>query len=186
MSVWQTRKQKGFTVIELLIVIVVMAILAVIVFIAYNGIRERATTTAYAAAADQWEKLLRSQYADVGSFPITSGWVCLGKSASDFPATSHLSAGQCHSAGFQFDQTIMNEFSPLVKQNIPSMPPEVTYLDTSAGQTAYARGFAYTATTSNYASIVWWVPDRSGCGRATNDITSTGGGSQCHLYLDYR
>lgn len=36
------RKQKGFTIVELLIVIVVIGILAAITIVAYNGVQERA------------------------------------------------------------------------------------------------------------------------------------------------
>lgn len=39
---WAQNKQKGFTIVELLIVIVVIAILATISIVAYNGIQDRA------------------------------------------------------------------------------------------------------------------------------------------------
>jgi len=40
------QKQKGFTIVELLIVVVVIAILAAITIVAYNGIQNRARTSA--------------------------------------------------------------------------------------------------------------------------------------------
>lgn len=39
---WPKHKQSGFTIVELLIVIVVIAILAAITIVAYNGIQQRA------------------------------------------------------------------------------------------------------------------------------------------------
>ena len=39
------RKQKAFTIVELLIVIVVIAVLAAVTIVAFNGIRQRAQTT---------------------------------------------------------------------------------------------------------------------------------------------
>lgn len=51
----RTSKQKGFTIVELLIVIVVIGILAAITIVAYNGLQERAraanTTSALSQAA---------------------------------------------------------------------------------------------------------------------------------------
>lgn len=40
------KRQKGFTIVELLIVVVVIAILAAITIVAYNGIQNRANDTA--------------------------------------------------------------------------------------------------------------------------------------------
>jgi general secretion pathway protein G len=43
---WATKKQTGFTIVELLIVIVIIGILAAITIIAYNGITNRANDAA--------------------------------------------------------------------------------------------------------------------------------------------
>lgn len=52
------QKQTGFTIVELLIVIVVIGILAAITIVAYNGIQERARM----AAAIAFESQLRTKY----------------------------------------------------------------------------------------------------------------------------
>lgn len=57
MKAWG-QKQAGFTIIELLIVIVVIAILAAISLVAYNGIQERAKTSALQSDITQAVKKL--------------------------------------------------------------------------------------------------------------------------------
>lgn len=53
---WAKQKQSGFTIVELLIVVVVIAILAVISLVAYNGITERARASNAASYATQLKK----------------------------------------------------------------------------------------------------------------------------------
>jgi prepilin-type N-terminal cleavage/methylation domain-containing protein len=57
MSGKRTR-QSGFTIVELLIVIVVIAILATISIVAYSGIQARANDSKIRAAVNQFEKAL--------------------------------------------------------------------------------------------------------------------------------
>ena len=71
MNMWE-NKQKGFTIVELLIVVVVIAILAAITIVAYNGIRDRTEQSARASSLSQASKKLRT-YAieNNGSYPAT-------------------------------------------------------------------------------------------------------------------
>lgn len=65
------RKQTGFTIVELLIVIVVIAILAAITIVAYNGIQNRSKNTAVQSDIKQVQKLIEAYNALNGSYPST-------------------------------------------------------------------------------------------------------------------
>lgn len=62
-------KQKGFTIVELLIVIVIIAILATITIVAYNGIQARAQESAVRSDLTNASKKLQLFYVDNNRFP---------------------------------------------------------------------------------------------------------------------
>lgn len=62
-------KQKGFTIVELLIVIVVIAILAAITIVAYNGIQARARDAQRSSDISSLAKGLELYYIDKGEYP---------------------------------------------------------------------------------------------------------------------
>ena len=64
--------QKGFTIVELLIVIVVIAILAAISIVAYTGIQQRARNSSAFSLASQIAKKADAYYAINGSYPTTA------------------------------------------------------------------------------------------------------------------
>lgn len=70
---WVDRKQTGFTIVELLIVIVIIGILAAIVIVAYNGITGRAKDNQRASDLASVQKLLELYYTDNGGYPKCSG-----------------------------------------------------------------------------------------------------------------
>lgn len=79
-------KHRGFTIVELLIVIVVVAILAAISIVAYNGIQTRADTTAKFSEVKSWEKSFLAYRAANDSWPsamVPGKYYCLG---TNFPA----------------------------------------------------------------------------------------------------
>lgn len=67
------HKQYGFTIVELLIVIVVIAILAAIGIVAYNGIQRRANNAAIINAVSQTLKMIQAHTAQEGAYPSTAG-----------------------------------------------------------------------------------------------------------------
>ena len=64
-----TTKQSGFTIVELLIVIVVIAILAAITIVSYNGITSRANSTSAQSAASIALKKAEAFNAETGAYP---------------------------------------------------------------------------------------------------------------------
>ena len=61
---WALRKQPGFTIVELLIVIVVIAILAAISLVAYTGVQQRARDSQRLSDIKQISKALQLWSAD--------------------------------------------------------------------------------------------------------------------------
>ena len=73
MKAWAHKQKDGFTIVELLIVVVVIAILAAITVVAYNGIQDRAKNTQVQSDIRQVAKLIETYNADKGTYPSTGG-----------------------------------------------------------------------------------------------------------------
>lgn len=92
------ERLRGFTIVELLVVIVVIAILAAITIVAFKGVRDRADASRASSTVDSYAKVLRLYFINSGSYPSSmsepTGELCLGH-ASDFPAAGSFPAGTC-------------------------------------------------------------------------------------------
>lgn len=66
------KKPQGFTIIELLIVIVIIAILAAITLVAYNNIQTRAKTAAAKNVASEVQQKVETYNALKGSYPSSN------------------------------------------------------------------------------------------------------------------
>ena len=64
-----SKKQVGFTIVELLIVIVVIGILAAITIVAYNGVQNRANDTVIQSDLHNFGNILAQQKAVNGTYP---------------------------------------------------------------------------------------------------------------------
>ena len=66
------RKQRGFTIVELLIVVVIIAILAAITLVTYNGIQQRATNAAIIDAASKSYRMIIAYIGANGAYPAVT------------------------------------------------------------------------------------------------------------------
>ncbi|MDO8302161.1 MAG: prepilin-type N-terminal cleavage/methylation domain-containing protein, partial [Sedimentisphaerales bacterium] len=67
----QKQHLKGFTIVELLIVIVVIGILAAITIVAYNGVQQRAKVATVTSDLSGAARQLAIHEVDAGSYPAT-------------------------------------------------------------------------------------------------------------------
>src|SRR5680860_283263 len=66
-----TTYQRGFTIVELLVVIVVIGILAAITIVSYSGISQKATVVSLISDLDNASKQLKLYQVEYSSFPTT-------------------------------------------------------------------------------------------------------------------
>lgn len=172
--------RRGFTIVELLIVVVVIAVLAAITIVAYNGIQKRAGTATYTAAVDGLEKQIRLAITSGAlSSDTTFYQTCLGE-AKDYPATGNFPAGSClnmtssPSSGVTLDISKVDMLRS-AGVTIPSGLP--MYEGNAMGdQSIWTRGiFLQHVNTSQLDQVVlvWFPADTSTCGRGVNSVEAS-------------
>lgn len=163
-------KQSGFTIVELLIVIVVIGILAAITIVAYNGIQRRAYNSTQATSVSAYLKLLSLYRTDKGNYP--SAVTCLGLNNVD---TNGNGVKDCGDNGDrQVNQTTLNELA--VYGTLPDVV--ITQI---AGTDGIKRGGVFFDTVG--PRIVWFVNgSTTDCGVPTTSSGSSGNNSVWCVY----
>lgn len=142
--------RKGFTIVELLIVIVVIGILAAITIVAYNGIQERAHQTKTVSALSEYAKAFAAYAVDHDNYPPSPS--CLGdtQGAANVKSCinpSGVNGTACFSLGTGYQR---EEFVDAMKPYLGETMPMVGQGSYSCGGTRYAGGYYY-KTVSNVA-----------------------------------
>lgn len=97
------KTKSGFTIVELLIVIVVIAILATISIVAYNGVQERARNSQRTSDIRAIANALELYYADNGEYPMSGGWCTQISNPNNGYATAFQSAISKYMPDVPFD-----------------------------------------------------------------------------------
>ena len=130
------RKDRGFTIVELLIVIVVIAILAAITIVAYNGIQNRAKASAGQSLANSIVKKAEA-------------WNSI---KSGYPTNAQLKAGDSTAPEAKLDDTTSVQTAN-VDGTSANGGKVVTYLGNCTGGGAKVGYWDYSATSSNLTWI---------------------------------
>lgn len=82
------KRQSGFTIVELLIVIVVIGILATLVIVTFTGIQQKARDSQRQTDIQALDSHLESYYAQNGSYPslavlTSTGWIAANMKGLD-------------------------------------------------------------------------------------------------------
>lgn len=114
------QKQTGFTIVELLIVIVVIGILAAITIVSFNGIRNRGENVKTVSAVRSYATAIMNYQVINGFYPKETGWPCLGAHPTSCGKRTSNTTNTCIGGGAAsqvgFDTTMRAVFNGTVPE----------------------------------------------------------------------
>lgn len=177
----KNKRSQGFTIVELLIVIVVIGILAAITIIAFNGVQQRSKNTQTINAIASYVKLLSLYKVDEGTHPQVYD-VCLGEG---YPG------GQCR-GGWNEDGDGINSVHLADYLDGSPPKPDMTPMQYSAGMTFAGAWYTYASSSYNLSGGGIGVmmlgssscPSISGTSYVSTTATSDGKGRLCRYAVN--
>ena len=166
-------EQKGFTIVELLIVIVVIAILAAITIVSYNGIQNRAKNQQVVTAVAAYYKALQSYAVDnADAFPTAYG--CLGSSAT-------YGSDPCYQSSntYSYNATLNNSLAQYLGNGSPSMPMDTVV----TGENVTVRGiFYHTASSLGGKYLGYIIYNSTTCPSIAGAPATSSSPAGAHIY----
>lgn len=173
-----TKSRSGFTLVEIMAVIVIIAILATVTLVTYNGVTTRARTTQTVSAAEQWVKAILVYRARNGALPPNS--TCLGSSYNyNYDNLGVSGVGQCRQSGASFgivsDSTTLTSLATYITGN--PTPAMITAYNSS---TSWYRGLYFYRNGTDQNGYLTFVVEggASSCPSALSNITLTSSDTQ--------
>lgn len=133
---------RGFTIVELLIVIVVIAILAAISVVAYTGIQQRAQNSKITSSIQNWAQIIRMYKTDSGSYPAMTS--CLGSDYGRGITNSEATGGHCrqdNAGGGMIDMSA--SFVALIDPYVNDVPSAPSFLVAGSASYPWYKGAYY-------------------------------------------
>lgn len=162
----KTDSMSGFTIVELLIVIVIIAVLAAITVIAYNGIQDRAVNTQRITAAKDYQKIINSYMVSRGAYPAAVGATatyCLGDGYPDWNADG--TAADCFATNnVKFVSAALN--TELLKEvsSLPNFPKTPVQTGGTQSLGLGYRGITLDTQTGRVGLFYWLKGANQSCG----------------------
>jgi prepilin-type N-terminal cleavage/methylation domain-containing protein len=151
-------RHKAFSIVELLIVMVIIAILAGLIIVTYTGIKTRAENTKTVNAVSHVIKAVTQYGVRNGNYPVTSTWPCIGSSST---CARVGGASTCFGIG---GAVYNSAFNTTLKGVMTSVPEPSDQTMNCAGN-SYSGAFYNKNDTSGgkTASIIYFLKGNESC-----------------------
>jgi prepilin-type N-terminal cleavage/methylation domain-containing protein len=175
---------RGFTLIEIIVVVVVIGILAAISIVVYTGVQDRAKNTQLLSVFDAYDKALKIYYSNTGTYPESPGDInsCVG---GGYTATADFGENECQKRNGLPATTVRSVFDTALASVLgdekPAVNPATSYSgpNPNDGSPLKVRGLLYNGGQNlpgSYVAVMfYYMRGTHSCGRGTALHANVGG-----------